>query len=199
MDRNEISAEWIYKLVAGDEAVVTEFYSRYAGSLERLAASRMARPLQQRAGADDILQSVCRTFFRRSREGEFEIADADDLWRLLCAITLNKVRQQARFHNQAKRRMGHERSLDESDPTSGRPTREVADDAATPADAAEFADALDHLLDNLNDEERQIVMLRIEDRHQDEIAREIGCSERTVRRLLVGIRARWSSMLDDDD
>jgi RNA polymerase sigma factor (sigma-70 family) len=192
------STTWLRQLVAGNDEVVGEFWQHYGDGLQRLAASRMAPALRQRVGAEDIVQSVCRTFFRRSREGEFEFGAMDDLWRLLCAITLTKVRQHARFHYQEKRQLSRERPLDDVRPAGDARRVDLAAAGPTPAEVVEFTDQLQHLLSGLSDEERQMVQLRIEGRQQAEIAEELGCSERTVRRLFSGVKTRWEQMLGDE-
>lgn len=188
----DASIVWIRELVAGNEAIVGEFWEEYGERLERLAASRMTPALKRRVGAEDIVQSVCRTFFRRTAEGQFELHGTASLWRLLCAITLAKVRHQARFHYQEKRRIDRERGTGDEhaafDPQSG---------GQTPEEIAEFADEMQRLFDALDDEERQFVQLRIEGLTQVEIAERLGRSERTVRRLLGRVKERWAQLLDE--
>ena len=147
------SALWIRELLAGNEDVVQEFWTAYAPALERIAKSRMNPALQQRLGPEDVLQSVCRTFIRRGRKGAYQLDNSEDLWRLLCAITLTKVRQHARFHLRKRRGMNRETSLEgeRDDGNAGLPERAIAP-GPTPAEAAEFADQVDHLLAGLDDE-----------------------------------------------
>ena len=45
--------------------------------------------------ADDIVQSVFRTFFRRAQAGEFRIDSSAQLWQLLVRITVLKAQHQA--------------------------------------------------------------------------------------------------------
>ncbi len=96
----------------GDRTVVQDFCQRYGASLERLAAKHLPAALRRRVGPEDVVQSACRTFLRRTRGGEFQLADSEDLWRLLCAITLTKVREQARFHLRQKRGLDKEVALE---------------------------------------------------------------------------------------
>ena len=67
---------------------------------------------------------------RRAGGGEFRFAGSEDLWRLLCAITLNKVRRQARFHLRQKRGLQRESAMDSSFSWS------PADPAPSPDEAA---------------------------------------------------------------
>lgn len=192
----DASTAWIRELVTGNEVIVGEFWQQYGGNLQRLAASRMTPALQRRVGPEDIVQSVCRTFFRRSAEGQFELHGTASLWRLLCAITLTKVRHHARFHYQEKRRIDRERDLS-AGRGDDRAAFEPASAGPTPAEVAEFADEMQRMFDALDEEERQFVQLRIEGLTQVEIADQLGCSERTVRRLLGRVKDRWEELLDE--
>ena len=97
-DQDQDWQDWVRALVEGDEQVAGQFWDQYGHRLQGLAAEYLTTRLYRREGPDDIVQSVCRTFLRRARIGQFELHDSESLWRLLCAITVNKVRQKARFH-----------------------------------------------------------------------------------------------------
>jgi RNA polymerase sigma factor (sigma-70 family) len=183
---------WVRRLAAGDEQVAVDFWQQYGARLQGLAAEYLTSRLYRRVEPEDIVQSVCRTFLVRAREGQFHLADSDSLWRLLCAITLTKVRQKARFHGRQKRSFQREASLD---------TRVAGGLAGaaepTPAEAAEFADQLEQLLAGLEDEERQIILLRLEQYTLEEVAERLGCSERTVRRILKRVQSRLQRLLEE--
>lgn len=195
-DDSADSVLWLRALISGNDAVVREFWQEYAAPVQRLAEHRMSRALQRRLGADDILQSVCRTFFRRAQHGEFHFDKSDDLWRLLCAITLTKVRQHTRFHLRKRRGMDREVSVEAGSTDDSRAVVDgVAASGPTPTEAVEFADQMQHLCDALEDDERQLVMLRLEGLDGPTIAERLACSERTVRRLQQRIRSRWEKEL----
>ena len=59
--------------------------------------------LSSRVDPEDIVQSVFRTFFRRASEGQYQVPSGEELWKLLLAISLNKVRSVGQFHRAAKR------------------------------------------------------------------------------------------------
>jgi len=183
--------KWVEGLVEGDEQVAGEFWEQYGARLQGLAARHLTTRLYRREGPDDVVQSVCRTFFRRARVGQFELSDSESLWRLLCAITVTKVRQKARFHGRQKRRFHREKSLDDSGPG-------MADFGApepTPAEAVEFADQIQQLMADLDEEERRLVELKLQQATSLEIAEQLGCSERTVRRILKRVESRWRRVL----
>ena len=180
----------------GDEEAAAAFYGRYGPLLERLADKNLESGIRRRVGGDEVAHSACRTFLRRIRIGEFSLDGRDDLWNLLCAITVAKVRKKVRFHRAQKRGVGREiRGTTDDDAPS--PDAVLPTEALGPADAAEIADAVQHLLDGLNDEERQLVCLKLEQRTDEGVADAIGCSERTVRRLRQRIQERWRSLIPD--
>ena len=141
------------------------------------------------------MQSVCRTFFRRAR-GEFQLDNSDDLWRLLCAITLTKVREKTRFHMRQKRGLQNEVALEPG--TDSAQSLGPAAAGPGPAAEAEFADLLESVLASLDAEERQIVDLRLQDMTMEDIAKQISCSERTVRRIMKRVQETFEKALADE-
>ena len=140
-----------------------------------------------------MVQSVCRTFLRRNRQGQFELTNRDNLWRLLCAITVAKVREKARFHGREKRSVAKERYLDDSRVGGqGVPATEP-----TPAEAAEFADEMQQLLSGLDEEEQQVVTMKLEQYTLPEIADRLGSSERTVRRIVKRVQEHLKRILEE--
>lgn len=184
-------------LRSGEQEALTAFWNHYGPMLERLADRNLARGLRRRFGPEDVVQSACRTFLRRAQAGEFEIDSSDGLWRLLCAITLTKLRQQARFHGRKKRDLRQEKHLDSIN-LQGRPKiPQVAAEASVPEEAVEFADQMQALIDSLEDKEREILELKLQQVDNEEIARQLGCAERTVRRRLQRIEAVFTKLLDE--
>src|SRR4051812_47370036 len=108
---NDPEARWqalIDGLRRGDQRITQEFWDQYGRMLHGLAEKNLAEGVRRRVGPEDVVQSVCRTFLRRAQIGEFQLPDSESLWRLLCAITLTKVREQTRFHLRQKRGLDRE-------------------------------------------------------------------------------------------
>jgi RNA polymerase sigma factor (sigma-70 family) len=181
-------------LRGGDRQVAREFCEQYWTPLQRIAAKYLPANVRRRVGPEDVVQSACRTFFRRVEIGEFQLADSESLWRLLCAITLTKVREQSRFHLRKRRDIGQETSPDSS--TQIKPASEAVDPGPTPAEAAEFVDQFQSLIGSLEEEERQIVDLKLQEFTNEQTAERLGCSERTVRRVLKRIQAQLARILE---
>ncbi|MFO0819414.1 MAG: sigma-70 family RNA polymerase sigma factor [Pirellulales bacterium] len=179
----------------GEERAYVEFWRRYGDRLRALADARLPAYLQNRLEADDVVQSACRSFFRRVTGGELTLSDSENLWRLLCAMTLNKVRMQIRYHMRQRRSPRREVPLETPAESSTAPNIQPAAAASTPEELAMFAEQLEQLMSALSDEERRMVELKLQDYSGEEIASRLNCSERTVRRLLQRVRDRWQTYL----
>ncbi|UUO07237.1 sigma-70 family RNA polymerase sigma factor [Blastopirellula sp. J2-11] len=194
MDEQDVwpAQAWFAALAAGDAAIEEEFWRTYAGPLHRIADRQLSQQLKRRVDPEDVVQSACRTFFRRVRQGEFSIQDRSDLWRLLLTITLNKARLQARFHGRACRGMNREQSLVD-EPAAGKGSA-LEDELAQ----IDFADFLESILKHLSAEQQEILQRTLDGQTQDEIAEAVGCSQRTVRRMQAKIRESLQAILQTD-
>jgi len=181
-------------LQAGEPAVLHSFYAKFGPMLHAIAERRVAPHLQRRFDADDVVQSTFRTFFRRAQGGQFLFEDNQRLWNLLCAITLTKLREKVRFHERQARATGREQP-DPGDELLGERRPSPASAAISPNAALEFADEFEFLLGTLDEDERRLVELKLQDRTNDEAAETLGVSERTVRRMLTSLQSRFERLL----
>jgi RNA polymerase sigma factor (sigma-70 family) len=184
-------------LGSGDPEAARLFCDRFGPALMRLADRRLPDAIRRRVGPEDVVQSACRTFLRRAKGGEFRLPDSESLWQLLCAITLTKVREQARFHLRQKRDVGQEVGGLGASGDESTVTREPAAGGQDPGEAVAFADQFERLLGSLDPEERQLVDLKLQEYTNDQVAERMGCSSRTVTRLLKRVQARLSRAFAD--
>ncbi len=174
----------------GDDDAATALYRRYARRLEALARRQTGAELASRFDADDVVQSVFRTFFRRAAAGLYEVPPGDELWRLLLVLALHKVRDFAVHHRAQKRDVTKTWGV----------TPQQADQAGLAASDQVGYDALrmviDELIVTLPEANRQIIELRIEGHEVKEIAERTGRSNRTVERTLQNFRTALRGLID---
>src|SRR5262249_2867338 len=103
----------------GDQSAAHDLFQRYASRLNGLARSRLSSRLASRVDAEDIVQSVYRSFFARACEGQYELARGGDIWRLLVAITLHKLSDEVRRNTAGKRAVDHEQGFGGEDSLQG--------------------------------------------------------------------------------
>jgi RNA polymerase sigma-70 factor (ECF subfamily) len=169
----------------GTADAATMLYFRYAEQLRTLAASRLSPQLAARVDADDIVQSVFRTFFRRAELGQYEVPDGEDLWKLFLVITLNKIRKAGAYHRAARRDVGR---------TPQTPTDEgIAPEGPGGSDANALTVlrlVIEEILLELPESARVIVERRVEGYEVAEIAASVQRSKRSVERVLREFRQR---------
>src|SRR5205085_953485 len=146
-------------LQAGDEDAARKVFDRYAEQLVRLARRRISQRLASRIDAEDIVQSVFRTFFHRAKQGQFHLEAPDDVCKLLARITVHKTFRQIAFHKRAKRDPGQETGQGDG---SQEMLLKLLAGEPTPEEAAVFVDQLEHFLAQMKDEDRRILEMRME-------------------------------------
>jgi RNA polymerase sigma-70 factor (ECF subfamily) len=170
---------------AGDQEAARQLFDNYVDRLVALVRRRISPRLTSRVDPEDVVQSVFRTFFNRLKAGRFRFEEQDDLCKLLMRITLHKTLRQVAFHKAAKRDPNLETG--QNDPARER-LLELLDREPTPEAAVEFMDQMDHFLNQLRPQERQILVLRLQGYSNDEIAQQLGIYDRKIRRVLERIR-----------
>src|SRR5262245_5479571 len=73
VDETDPVADWIRRWGAGDTRAAEQLFDRYARRLTHVAEQHLSRKLAAREGGEDVVQSVFRTFFRRSARGQFRL------------------------------------------------------------------------------------------------------------------------------
>jgi RNA polymerase sigma-70 factor, ECF subfamily len=168
----------------GDDSAATQLFLRYANRLRALASEYCTGGYARRFDADDIVQSVFRTFFQGVRKRGYDVPPGGELWGLLMVLALNKVRNLVEHHRAGKRSVQKTTSVSEFD----RQSVLAADESA----AAFLRLVLEEQLEGLPESNQIIVRLRIEGYEVAEIAEETGRSRRTVERVLQDFRSRVS-------
>lgn len=176
----------------GEQDAATELYLRYADRLEKLAQRETGRDLGPRVDAEDVVQSVFRTFFRRAAQGQYDLPAGEELWRLILVIALNKIRQLGIHHRAAKRSTARTKSVE---------LWEGIDRGTATGDETALATlemVVDDLLSHLPDVHRTMIELRIEGHEVAEIGARTERSQRSVERVLQNFRRQLSTLIHDD-
>jgi RNA polymerase sigma-70 factor (ECF subfamily) len=169
----------------GDEDAARELFQIYEERLLGLARQRISQRFGSRLDPEDVVQSVFRTFFTRSKEGKFQVEKADDVWKLLARITVHKTFRQIAFHRAAKRNVNMEKAQGDD---SQDYVLSLLDRGPTPEMANQFLDQVEHLVNRLSPNHRQILELRMQGYKDVEIAEKLNVSDRTIRRAMEQVR-----------
>lgn len=197
----------IVALKAGDEAAVQPLWDRYFEQLARLVRAHLRATRMRSIVADEedmalsAIQSVCDGI----QNGRFpQLADRDDLWKLLVCVARCKVLDQRKHEAREKRGGGKvvseadlaadddaARPLDQLDPTAV--IYQTARGEPTPEFAALVAEEYARRMDQLGDPELcRIAELKLACFTNQEIAQAIGRSLRTTTLRLEKIHKLWA-------
>jgi len=187
---------WIEDLKQGDSAALQAIWDRFYPELLRVARSKLQGRKTAAADEEDVVLSVMNNLFVGAKQGRFpNLADRDDLWRLLLCMTDCKALDLHRHEHRQKRGGGRSHvSLADHDPSA--PQNVDLDmalsDLLTPEFAVMVVEEYERLLGVLKDDRyRQLAVAKMEGYTNGEIAERFGCSVRTVERELHHIRDRW--------
>jgi RNA polymerase sigma-70 factor (ECF subfamily) len=188
---------FIHDLEEGKEGAWTRVFNLYAQRLLGLARSRLSsHQLRPRVDADDVLNSVFRSFFHRCTEGQFDLKNWENLWGLLVVITLRKCNKQIKYSRADRRDVRREIAVPSSSDDSTISWEFMARDP-TPDEVAQLLETVEQLLRDLDERERQIVELRLQEYKVEEISQRVGRTERTVQRVLHRVRKRLERMREE--
>jgi DNA-directed RNA polymerase specialized sigma24 family protein len=198
---------WLGNLKQGDLAAAQPLWDRYFARLVAVARGKLQKVRRTSASEDeeDAALSAFNSFCGGIARGRFpQLADRDDLWKLLVVITARKAMAQAQREGRKKR--GGGRVVDEAvlfgatagDDGSMAGLERIAGEGPTPEFAAMVAEECQRMLDALDDDSlRQVALSRMEGYTNDEIADQLGCARRTVARRLDLIRKTWMSFVEE--
>jgi RNA polymerase sigma factor (sigma-70 family) len=171
----------------GDQGAAAELFQRYAERLIGLAQRRLSEKMTARVDPEDVVQSVYGSFFAGARNGRFVLQQSGDLWRLLVAITLHKVRRQVRHHTAQKRSIDREQSPGGADPDI---PAELLAQEPSPDEAVALAEILEAVLRRLKPVHRRMVELRLQGHTIPEIAVDTQRCLATVEDVLHQVKER---------
>jgi RNA polymerase sigma factor (sigma-70 family) len=188
------SIDLLSRVRQGDEQAASDLFDRFVERLIRLAQSRLSAKLQRRVDPEDVVQSVYRSFFSHAQDGRYQLQESGDLWRLLAAITVNKVRNQARHGTARKRAVSAEESAAGHGSMMGIAPEAVCKEPS-PEELVVLLEEIESEMSDLSQLKRQIVELRLQGHSNEEIAQQAHCTERTVQRTLKQLKERLEQSL----
>jgi RNA polymerase sigma-70 factor (ECF subfamily) len=180
--------DWMARLQAGDPDAAREVFNRFAQRLIALARVRLDARLRQKVDPEDVLQSVFRSFFTRHAEGQFDLDGWGGLWGLLVVMTLRRCGRRVEYFRTAGRDLFRE--VAPPAPGDSATAWEGLSREPAPEEQAMLGELVEGLLSGLGGRDRKILELALRGEDARTISAEVGCSERTVQRVLERVRER---------
>jgi RNA polymerase sigma-70 factor, ECF subfamily len=186
-------ADLIDGLHRGDQRAAALIFERFARRLIGLAHEqlRMDVVVRHKVDPEDVMQSAFKSFFVHQAQGAYELDDWNSLWSLLARITLRKCHRRFEEFRAACRDVRREEgSANDSSFECPAPGRDP-----TPSEAAILAETVESLMRELRPRERDILALSLQGHSHAEISASVGCTERTVYRVLQHVGKRLEEMV----
>jgi DNA-directed RNA polymerase specialized sigma24 family protein len=177
---------------SSDDAVQT-LWERYYHQLVHLARKRLRAAPRGLADEEDIALSAFDSFCRGAATGRYpRLGGRSDLWRLLVTITCRKVADELEREHAAKRDRRRLQNQAERDSMGEGVMARIIGREPSPEFAAVMAEQCHLLLDRLGDRSlQQIALWKMEGYQNEDIARRMSCSLRSIERKLGLIRKTW--------
>lgn len=179
----------------GEDAAAAEVVRRFSTQLIAKASQRIDPAIQPKIDPEDVVQSALGSFFRRYDEGQFELENWDSLWGLLVTITLRKCGRKATHYRAARRDVRREHSFTTSDGYHF--DVGAIDRGPTAEDVAVLSELVDELMAKMElESHRNILALSLQGYSPKEVAQSVRRSERTVFRVLDGVKNSLERRMD---
>ena len=174
---------------AGTASGAEKLDHEYRPKLHALADRAMDNRLRRREDPEDIVQSVLRTVFRRTAQGQLHFEHTSELWSLLATVTRHKIIKHAEYQNAQKRTpKAEERDRDDA----------LLDREPTPDERAVAKDLIAKLLEGLDQSYSNIALLLEEGQPERAIAAQLGCTRSAVTTKIGRLRKRLQKLLEED-
>ena len=181
---------------AGDSAAANRLWQHYFDRLVRSVRGRLYGQNRAVSDEEDIVLSVFDSFYNAAENGRFpDLADRDDLWKLLLRMAARKVVDKRR-HDLRKRRGGDVafHSLDQAGDDSN--LIEAIGDEPSPEMVLMMQESVEHFFSHLGvGQLRDLAGAKLEGYSNAELAQRFDCSERTIERRLHLIREKCQQEL----
>ncbi len=196
MSAEQSVTRWINGLRDGDGEAAERLWHLYFRNMVSLARQRLIGAPKRVADEEDVALSAFKSFCIGLQSGRFdEVSDRDNLWPLLVTITAHKAVDLVRHENRIKRGGTGERSAVDRSRVTQIQLDEVFAKEPTPDFVAQIAEQFHLLMDELQSADdpdlQRIAILKMEGDSNDEIAKQIECTRRTVERKIRIIASMW--------
>jgi RNA polymerase sigma-70 factor (ECF subfamily) len=187
------------QLRSGQDEAATRVFNRFASRLIALARKQLDPQVRQKIDPEDVMQSVFRSFFARNAAGQLgEFETWDNLWAMLVVMTQRKCGRRLDYFHAARRDV-HREVPGQPPPDQSTSDLGISDDEPTPSEAAMLTETIEQLMSNLQGRHREILARRLQGYTPAEISAELGCTERTVYRVMERVKEWLEAMRVNGD
>jgi RNA polymerase sigma-70 factor (ECF subfamily) len=196
MSQDDSFDDWMGRLREGDDEAATRVFREFAQRLVELVQKRLGPRIRRKVDPEDVMQSVFKSFFRRQAAGKMaDLETWDRMWGMLVVIAVRKCGRRVEYFRAARRDVQREVGHPFGDSPSSLDSL-ANDPEPSPAEEAMLNDLVQHLLTRLEGRHRDILTLSLQGHSIPEVSALVGCTERTVYRVLDRVKTWLIEMQD---
>jgi RNA polymerase sigma factor (sigma-70 family) len=188
--------EWLDRAKLGESYAQQELWDCYLQRLLSLARHRLRGIIDATVDPDDVATTAFCSFLRGIESGRFQrLQNREDLWQVLVMLTKRTAIDERRRVRALKRRCQQQACLPLDYDQAGTACcigDGFVSDGPSPDEAVHLSEQFERRLAQLADDRlRRVALSKLSGFTNDEIARQLGCSLRSVERKLALIRRKW--------
>ena len=189
---------WIRELKAGNKDALSKLWDRYFPKAKQRARHHFGNDPRVVRDEEDIAMSVMGALFKDA--SLINVADREDLIRLLLVVTKRKVSSEKRSQKSRSRGGGKVANVSDLSDLLKNFVSNQKGDIASPESLAVMSEQYQILMDSLPDEfYRDIVRLKLKGKTIQEVAKDLDVVPRTIHRKLKTIQSTWLETLGKSD
>ncbi|WP_435020520.1 RNA polymerase sigma factor [Tundrisphaera sp. TA3] len=182
-------AELIARVRAHDEAAIADLLRRFEADVRTMVRVRLPKAMRNHFDSMDFVQAIWTSVLVKKGDEVGEFSDAGKFRGFLAVVARNKVFEEHRRLSTLKYDLGREERLYVRRGEREIP-REVRAADPTPSETVQAGERLGQLTEGRSAHEKQVVELRRQGLTFEEIARQLGRDERSIRRIIDDLRKR---------
>ena len=196
-DESNVS-HWIEQVKQGNSFAANQVWHHYFDRLVKDVRRRLLGHNRAISDEEDIVLSVFDSFYAAAEKGRFpDLADRDDLWKLLLGMAARKVVSKRR-HDQRQRRGGDAKHLAIGATSDGEDEIHVIGNEPSPEMVLMMQESVENFFSHLGvGQLRDLAVAKLEGYSNAELAERFHCSVRTIERRLHLIREKCQQELVD--
>ncbi len=189
-------SDLLEQLKAGKQTAAQGIWSRYVERLVNEAQKRLRNSSRRVADEDDVVNHAFGSFLEGVKQGRYsKLNDRTDLWQVLVMLVERKAIDQIRALDAQKRGNGQTRGdsifQKATDESGAIGFDGIVDPHPSPTLVKMFCEQFRAFLNGLDEQFREVAILKLQNYTNQEIADIVGISVSSVERKLSIIRDGW--------
>jgi RNA polymerase sigma-70 factor (ECF subfamily) len=179
----------LQKLKAGDPEAARQLLGSFEHEIRLIVRARLPRALRPHFDSMDFVQAIWKSILTDQPDQLDQLQTPDQFQGYLAGVACNKIRSEYRKRTRTQKyNLKREQPLVVRRASGDELVQEIQDPDPTPSQRIQAEDCWNQMLAHCSKRAAEIIRLRRDGLTFEEIARRLGLSDRSVRRVLDSVR-----------